>query len=215
LEGAQTTFWELGSLLEELLDEISQGFTTSISIESQMLTSATSPEDVGGLLEEHQLMREHEEYLGSLMSMERYDLEMQEDVHVSQGPLFTRGFETVGHTHTHGDSRARGSYEDISICVPGLADIHIEVDRTVHLGYVMMQEDMGACMTIVVAFIHTWVTWKKSSIHSVCPWGQVRVKVLSPNPQLLRLGQLLAKPRGVVPKENNLRLKTKSKQLVF
>jgi hypothetical protein len=47
--------------------------------------------------------------------------------------------------------------------------------------------------------IHTWETWKKSSIHSVCPWGQVRVKVLSPNPQLLRLGQLLAKPRGVVP----------------
>jgi hypothetical protein len=35
---------------------------------------------------------------------------------------------------------------------------------------------------------------------------QVRVKVLSPNPQLLRLGQLLAKPREVVPKENNLRL---------
>jgi hypothetical protein len=58
----------------------------------------------------------------------------------------------------------------------------------------------------VATFIHTWVTWKKSSIHLVCPWGQVRVKVLSPNPQLLRLGQLLAKPRGVVPKENNLRL---------
>jgi hypothetical protein len=36
--------------------------------------------------------------------------------------------------------------------------------------------------------------------------GQVRVKVLSPNPQLLHLGQLLAKPRGVFPKENNLRL---------
>jgi hypothetical protein len=31
--------------------------------------------------------------------------------------------------------------------------------------------------------------------------------VLSPDPRLLRLGQLLAKPRGVVPKENNLRLK--------
>ena len=29
--------------------------------------------------------------------------------------------------------------------------------------------------------IHTWETWKKSSVHSVCPWGQVRVKVLSPN----------------------------------
>jgi hypothetical protein len=39
---------------------------------------------------------------------------------------------------------------------------------------------------------------EENSIHSVCPWGQVRVKVLSPNPQLLRLGQLLAKPRGVV-----------------
>ena len=48
-------------------------------------------------------------------------------------------------------------------------------------------------------YTHLWETWKKSSIHSVCPWGQVRVKVLSPNPQLLRLGQLLAKPRGVVP----------------
>jgi hypothetical protein len=29
--------------------------------------------------------------------------------------------------------------------------------------------------------------------------GKSRVKVLSPDPQLLRLGQLLAKPRGVVP----------------
>jgi hypothetical protein len=55
--------------------------------------------------------------------------------------------------------------------------------------------------------IHTWETWKKSSIHSVCPWGQVRVKVLSPNPQLLRLGQLLAKPRGVVPNKYTKALK--------
>ena len=29
--------------------------------------------------------------------------------------------------------------------------------------------------------------------------GQVRIKVLPPNPQLLRLGQLLTKPRGLVP----------------
>ena len=36
--------------------------------------------------------------------------------------------------------------------------------------------------------IQTWETWKKSSIHSVCPWGKVRIKVLSPNPQLLHLG---------------------------
>jgi hypothetical protein len=32
----------------------------------------------------------------------------------------------------------------------------------------------------VVAFIHTWVTWKKYSIHSVCPWGQLSIKVLLP-----------------------------------
>jgi hypothetical protein len=67
--------------------------------------------------------------------------------------------------------------------------------------------------------IHTWETWKKSSIHSVCPWGQVRVKVLSPNPQLLRLGQLLAKPRGVVPNKNTkafkLSTKLKSRSLLF
>jgi hypothetical protein len=29
--------------------------------------------------------------------------------------------------------------------------------------------------------------------------GKSQVKVLSPNPQLLRLGQRLAKPKGVVP----------------
>ena len=58
----------------------------------------------------------------------------------------------------------------------------------------------------VAAFIQTWETWKKSSIHLVCPSGQVRVKVLSPNPQLLCVGQVLAKPRGVVPMKNNLRL---------
>jgi hypothetical protein len=44
---------------------------------------------------------------------------------VSQGPPFMGSSVTVGHTHTHGDFRARGSYEDTSICVPGLADIHV------------------------------------------------------------------------------------------
>jgi hypothetical protein len=69
------------------------------------------------------------------MLMERCDQDTQEDVHVSQGPPFMRGSETVGHTHTPGDSRARGSYEDTSIWVPGLFDIHVEVDPVVHLGY--------------------------------------------------------------------------------
>jgi hypothetical protein len=81
------------------------------------------------------------------MVMEGYDKEMMEDVQVSQGPPFM-GSSDSDHTHTHGNSRARGSYEDTSICVPGLADIHVEVDPVVHLGYMMMQEDIGACMTI-------------------------------------------------------------------
>ena len=87
---------------------------------------------------EHQLREDHEEYLGSLMSMERYDPETEEDVHRSQGPPFTRGVETVGHTHTHGDSRARGNYEVDSICVPGLIDLHVEDDPVVHLGSMML-----------------------------------------------------------------------------
>ena len=61
-------------------------------------------------------------------------------------------------------------------------------------------------------YTHLWETWKKSSIHSVCPWGQVRVKVLSPNPQLLRLGQLLAKPRGVVPNKNTKAFKLSTRK---
>jgi hypothetical protein len=78
---------------------------------------------------EHQLREEHEEYPGSLMSMERYDPKIHEDVDRSQGPPFMRGVETIEHTRTHGDSRARGSY---SICVPGLVDLHVEDDPIVH-----------------------------------------------------------------------------------
>jgi hypothetical protein len=59
---------------------------------------------------------------------------------VSQGPPFMGSSETISHTHTHEDSRARGSYEDAFICVPGLVDIHTEVDLAVHLGHMMMRE---------------------------------------------------------------------------
>jgi hypothetical protein len=48
--------------------------------------------------------------------------------------------ETIGHKHTHEDSRARGSYEDTFICVPGLIDIHTGVDLAIHLGHMMMRE---------------------------------------------------------------------------
>jgi len=52
---------ESESRLEELLEETSQGSTTYISVESQVYTSTTLLEDVGGLVEERQLMEEREE----------------------------------------------------------------------------------------------------------------------------------------------------------
>jgi hypothetical protein len=134
LEGTQTTLQESVSRLEELLEETSQRPTISISTKSQIYSSVTLLEDVGGLAVEHHLMEEHEEYPGSLMRVERYDPETQEVVHRSQGPLFTRGFETVGHTHTH---------KDTSICVPGLADLHVEVDLVVHPGSMSLQVYTG------------------------------------------------------------------------
>ena len=97
---------------------------------------------------EHQLREEHEEYPGSLMSMERYDPEIHEDIHRSQGPPFTRGGETVGHTRTHGDSRARGSFEDTSIYVPGLVDLHVEDDHVVHPRSMMLQVYTGDHMSM-------------------------------------------------------------------
>jgi hypothetical protein len=97
---------------------------------------------------EHQLREEHEEYPRSLMSMERYDPEIHEDVHRSQGPPFMRGVETIEHTRTHGDSRSRGSYEDTFICVPGLVDLHVEDDPVVHPGSRMLQVYRGYHMTM-------------------------------------------------------------------
>jgi hypothetical protein len=63
-----------------------------------------------------------------------------EDIWVSQGPPFMGSSETISHTHTHEDSKARASYEDAFICVPRLVDIHTEVDPAVHLGHMMMRE---------------------------------------------------------------------------
>jgi hypothetical protein len=136
LEGAQTTLQESKYRLEELLEETSQGSTTSVSAESQMFTLATSPENVSGLVEER------EEYLGSLMLMEKCDQDTQEDVHVPQGPPFMRGPATVAPTHTHGDSRVGGRYKGTSIWVLGL------VDPAVHSGNMMVQEDTKSCMGI-------------------------------------------------------------------
>jgi hypothetical protein len=80
------------------------------------------------------------------------------------------------------------------------------LERTICIG-------LSYLLNIVLPpYTHLWETWKKSSIHSVCPWGQVRVKVLSPNPQLLRLGQLLAKPRGVVPNKNTKAFKLSTRK---
>jgi hypothetical protein len=135
LRGTQTALQESKSRSEELLEEIRQRSTTSILVESQIYPSVTLLGDVGGLAEEH------EEYPGSLTSMESYDLEAQE-------PPSTRIFEIVEHSHTHGDSRARGSCEDTSICVPGLVDLHVEVDLVVHPRSMMLQEYTGDYMSM-------------------------------------------------------------------
>jgi len=66
---------------------------------------------------------EEKEYPRSLMSRKRYDMETQKDVHVSQELPSMRIFETVEHSHMHGDSRARGSFEDTSMCVPGVFEL--------------------------------------------------------------------------------------------
>jgi hypothetical protein len=141
LRGTQIALQESESRSEELLEEIRQRSTTSILVESQIYPSVTLLEDVGGLAEEHQLMEEHEEYPGSLMSMESYDLEAQE-------LPSTRIFETVEHSHMHGDSRARDSFEDTSICVPRAVDLHVEVDPVVHPGSTMQHEYTGDDMSM-------------------------------------------------------------------
>jgi len=148
LKGTQTTLQELESILQELLEEAGHRSTTYISGGSQIYTSATSIKDVSGLTEERQLMEERDGYPGSLMVMERCDHAMLEDVHVSQGPPFMGSPKKIGHTHTHGDSIAKGIYEDTSICGLGLSNIHVEVDPVSHSGYMMMQEDTRSCMSI-------------------------------------------------------------------
>jgi hypothetical protein len=106
LRGTQATLQESESRSEELLEEIRQRSTSPILVDTQIHHSVTSLEDVGGLAEEHQLMEEPEVCTGSLMSMESYGSGAHERI-----------FETIRHSPTHGGSRARGSFDDTSICV--------------------------------------------------------------------------------------------------
>jgi hypothetical protein len=78
-------------------------------------------EDVGGMEEGPQLREEPEVCIGSLMNMESDGLGVHESI-----------FETVRHSHTHGGSRERGSFDDTSICVPRGIDLHVEDDLVVH-----------------------------------------------------------------------------------
>jgi hypothetical protein len=54
-----------------------------------------------------------------------------------------RIFEIVMHSPTHGGSRARGSFDDTSICVSKGIDLHVEVDIVVHPGSMMLQGYTG------------------------------------------------------------------------
>jgi hypothetical protein len=111
-------------------EKIRQRSTTSILVGSQVYPSVTLLGVVDDWEEEYPLIEEHEEYPGSLMSMESYDLEADELPSTSI-------FETVKHSHMHGDSRAKDNFEDTSICVPRVVELHVEVDIVVHPGSMM------------------------------------------------------------------------------
>jgi hypothetical protein len=130
LRGTQISLRESESRSEEILEEILQRSTTSILVGSQVYPSVTLLGDVDVWVEDHPLMEECGEYPGSLISMESYDLEAQELPSM-------RIFEAVEHLHMHGDSRARDNFEDTSICVLTVVDLHVEVDPVVHPGSVM------------------------------------------------------------------------------
>jgi hypothetical protein len=59
-----------------------------------------------------------------LMCVESYDMEVQD-------PPSTRIFETFEHSHMHEESQDRGIFEDTSICIMGMVDLHVEVDPVV------------------------------------------------------------------------------------
>jgi hypothetical protein len=101
LEGTQTALQESESRSEELLEEIRQRTTTSISVESQIYPSATLREDVGGLAVEHQLREEHEEYLGSLMSRWRDMIQRRRRMSIGHRDHPSRGVLRQLGTHIH------------------------------------------------------------------------------------------------------------------
>jgi hypothetical protein len=47
------------------------------------------------------------------------------------------------HSHTHGDSRAKGNFDDTSICVLREIDLHVEVDPVVRPRSMVQQEYTG------------------------------------------------------------------------
>jgi hypothetical protein len=62
----------------------------------------------------------------------------------SYGPgAHERIFETVRHSPTHGGSRARGNFDDTSICVTRGINLHVEVDLVVHPISMMLQGYTG------------------------------------------------------------------------
>jgi hypothetical protein len=90
------------------------------------------------------LTEDNEEYPKSLMSIESYDTKVQELPSM-------RIFETVEHSHMHGtySHTPRDSFEDTSICVPRVVDLHVEVDPVVHPGSTMQNEYMGDEMSML------------------------------------------------------------------
>ena len=57
-----------------------------------------------------------------------------------------RIFETI--ENSHGESRARGSFEDMSTYIPGVFELPVEVDPVVHPGSMMQHEYTGDDMSM-------------------------------------------------------------------
>jgi hypothetical protein len=160
LRGTQVALQESEARSEELLEEITHRSITSILVESQVYPSITLLGDVDGLTEEHQLMEEQEEYRGSLISMESYDLEVQE-------LPSTRIFVTVNHSHIQRYSKARDSFEDTSICVLRAVDLHVELDLVVHPGSMMQHQYIGDDMSMQEHTVVSDSSQRRANIYAV------------------------------------------------
>jgi hypothetical protein len=99
----------------------------------------------------------------------------------------------------HGDSKARGSFEDTSIYVSRAVDLHVEVDLVVHPGSMMLQEYTGDYMSMQE---HTVVS--DSSQRHAEMYSGIQRGVLSCREEthLVRHGDVSPLQQHIVPRDH-------------